>query len=65
MDAPQKAAQLLDEIEQDMTGTTGEIVWEDPEVAIEWIADYFDRVDGHPSMDREDRSDDWLAAAAN
>lgn len=64
-DAPQKAAQLLCEIEQDPSGATGEIVWEDPEVAIEWIADYFDRVDGRPSMDREDRSDDWLAIAVD
>jgi hypothetical protein len=65
MDAPRKAAQLLNEIEQDTTGATGAIVWDDPDVAIEWIADYFDRVDGHPSTDREDRSDDWLAAAVD
>lgn len=54
-DAPAKAAALLDAIEDDPSGESGAIVWKDPEVAVEWIADYFER-DGRFDLDADERA---------
>jgi hypothetical protein len=54
-DAPAKAAALLDAIEDDPSGESGAIAYKDPEVAIEWIADYFER-DGRFDLDADERA---------
>jgi hypothetical protein len=42
LDAPSKAAALINAIEDDNTGASGELAWKDPELVVETIADWFE-----------------------
>jgi hypothetical protein len=50
-DAPAKAAALVDAIEDDKSGESGEMVYSDPGFAVEIIADYFDSEDLYDSRE--------------
>jgi len=59
-DAPQKAAILVNAIEDDSTGKTGELAWDDPELVVDALADWFESEGlspGAPSRGVED--DPW------
>ena len=59
-DAPQKAAILVNAIEDDSTGKTGELAWDDPELVVDALADWFESEglsSGVSSRDVED--DPW------
>jgi len=42
LDAPSKAAALINAIEDDNTGASGELAWKDPELVVKTIADWFE-----------------------
>lgn len=41
-DAPQKAAILVNAIEDDQTGKTGELAWDEPELVVDALAEWFE-----------------------
>jgi len=41
-DAPQKAAILVNAIEDDQSGKTGELAWDEPELVVDALADWFE-----------------------
>ncbi|NBS71570.1 hypothetical protein EBT31_22060 [bacterium] len=63
IDAPQKAAALINAIEDDCTEESGEIAYDDVQTTAAWIADWFDRDGYDPMSDTPDDSDDHVLDA--
>jgi len=58
LDAPAKAAALVNAIEDDATGASGELAWKDPEIVVDAIADWFEGEGLEPPV--RDRSSVYL-----